>query len=177
VLEPKQQGARPVIAAVAALALVSLISLAFVAEALIGSDEPSQPAARAGAARASSFPSGPDAAQRRAQRRARTQLATAVAGWPATQAGWTVVLLGTADRASANDLARSLEDAGVNAGVISPDERPDLGTLWLVYSGVHPDEAGALADANALRPRFPGAYTRFIPRAPSGGAPARPPPG
>ena len=86
------------------------------------------------------------------------------------------VLLGAGDQDSAERYAQSLEDSGVDAGVISPTERPDLGTLWLVFSGVHPDQAGALTDAANLRTRYPGAYTRYIPTAPSGGAPSQPPP-
>jgi hypothetical protein len=178
-LEQKQQAGRPVIAAAAALALVSLVSFVFIAQALIGGGgEPRQPpaaAARAPAA-APTPPSGPDAIQRTAQRRARDQLAAAASAWPAAKAGWTVVLLGTGDRGSAQNYAQSLEEAGVDAGVISPTERPDLGTLWLVFSGVHPDQAGALTDAANLRTRYPGAYTRYIPTAPSGGAPSQPPP-
>jgi SPOR domain len=176
-LEPKARGGRPALAAAAALAAVSLISLAFVAEALIGSGDGSQPAAKAGAAAAPSFQSGPDAAQRKAQRRARTQLATAIPGWPATQAGWTVVLLGTSDPRSADDLARQLGDSGVDAGVISPAERPDLGTLWLVYAGVRKDQQSAIADVTRLRANFSGAYVRFVPTAPNAGAPAPTPPG
>jgi hypothetical protein len=179
-LEQKQQAGRPVIAAAAALALVSLVSFVFIAQALIGggdgeSRQPAAAAARTPAA-APSPPSGPDAVQRTAQRRARDQLAAAASAWPAAKTGWTVVLLGTGDRDSAENYAQSLEDAGVDAGVISPTERPDLGTLWLVFSGAHPDQAGALTDAAKLRAHYPGAYTRYIPTAPSGGAPAQPPP-
>ncbi len=168
------------IAAIAALALVSLISIVFIAQALIGGGGDSREAAPAAAARtpaaAPTPPSGPDAIQRTAQRRARDQLAAAASAWPAAKAGWTVVLLGSADRTIAENYARSLQDAGVDAGVISPTERPDLGTLWLVFSGVRPDQAGALTDAANLRGRYPGAYARYIPTAPSGGAPAQPPP-
>lgn len=180
-LEQKQPPGRPVLAAAAALALVSLISLAFIAQALTGGGSESRRPAAAAAVRAPGAaptpPSGPDAVQRTAQRRARDQLAAAASAWPAAKAGWTVVLLGAGDRDSAENYARTLQDAGVDAGVISPTERPDLGTLWLVFSGVHPDQAGALLDAANLRARYPGAYTRYIPTAPSGGAPALPPPG
>jgi hypothetical protein len=179
-LEQKQQAGRPVIAAAAALALVSLISIVFIAQALIGGGggESRRPAAAASLspAAAPSKPSGPDAVQRTAQRRARDQLAAAASAWPAAKAGWTVVLLGTSDRASAESYAQTLKDTGVDAGVISPTERPDLGTLWLVFSGVHPDQAGALTDAANLRAHGRNGYARFIPTAPSGGVPAQPPP-
>jgi hypothetical protein len=176
-LEQKQGGGRPVLIAVAALAAVALIALALVAEALIGGgDDPPAPVASR-AAQAPALPSGPDAVQRAAQRRASRQVASALPGWPAAQAGWTVVLLGAADRASAETFAHGVADEGVEAGVISPEERPDLGTLWLVFSGVHPDQAGAAAAAAQLRLRYPGGYLRYVPTAPSGGAPAQTPPG
>jgi hypothetical protein len=178
-LEQKQPAGRPVIAAAAALALVGLISIIFIAQALIGGSGESRQQAAAAArapAAAPSTPSGPDAVQRTAQRRARDQLAAAASAWPAAKAGWTVVLLGTGDRDSAENYAQSLKDAGVDAGVISPTERPDLGTLWLVFSGVHPDQAGAVTDAANLSAGGHSGYTRYIPTAPSGGAPAQPPP-
>jgi hypothetical protein len=115
--------------------------------------------------------------QRAVQGSARRQIAAAAGGWPATQAGWTVVLLGAGDRGSAERFAASLKDSGVEAGVISPERRPDLGSLWIVFSGVQPDQARALAHATELRARYPGAFTRFIPAATTSGAPAQPPPG
>jgi sporulation related protein len=163
------------VAAAAALVIVSLISLVFIAEALIGRGDKAAPAGRAAAAPA--LPSGPDAAQRAAQRQARDQLAAARSGWPAAQAGWTTILLGAADRGVAENYAQQLSDEGVDSGVISPQKRPDLGTLWLVFTGVRPDQQTALADATRLRAHIAGAYVRFIPRAPSTGAPAQPPPG
>jgi hypothetical protein len=104
-------------------------------------------------------------------------VASVLPGWPAAQAGWTVVLLAAADRASAETFAHDATGAGVESGLISPEERPDLGTLWLVFSGVHPDQAGAAAAATQLRLRYPGGYVRYVPRAPSSGAPAQTPPG
>jgi hypothetical protein len=179
-LEPKRP-ARPVIAAAGALVAVGAISLLFVAQALIGGgSSPSrhEPVARHAAAAAPGGPSGPDAAQRAMQRRAREQLAAAASGWPATQAGWTVVLLASADRDSAKRFAAALGERGEDAGLISPEERPDLGSLWIVFSGVHPDQASALAATTRLRALgYPNAFTRLIPKAPSNGAPARPPPG
>jgi hypothetical protein len=115
--------------------------------------------------------------QRAVQDSARRQIAAAAGGWPATQAGWTVVLLGAGDRDSAARFAASLKDSGVEAGVISPEQRPDLGSLWLVFSGVQADQAGAQTHVAELRARYPGAFSRFIPAAPTSGAPAQPPPG
>jgi cell division septation protein DedD len=176
-LEQKEAGGRPVLFAVSALAAVALICLVLVAQALIGGGGESrrEPVARRTATPA--VPSGPDAAQRAAQRKARRQVVTALPGWPADQAGWTVVLLGASDKASAENLARGLKGAGVDAGLISPEERPDTGTLWLVYSGVYPDQATASAQATKLRLRYPGVYARYVPTAPSSGAPAQTPPG
>jgi hypothetical protein len=128
------------------------------------------------------------------QESARRQIAAASGGWPAAQAGWTVVLLGAGDRDSAERFAASLKDSGVEGGVISPEQRPDLGSLWLVFSGVQSTQADALAHATELRPRYPGAFTRFVPqgptasartrpsrslaaKAPTSAAPAQPPPG
>jgi hypothetical protein len=177
-LEPKPQTGGAVVAAAAALVIVSLISLVLIAEALIGRGDTATVATTASrAAAAPAIPSGPDAAQRAAQRQARDQLAAARSGWPAGQSGWTTVLLGAADRGVAESYAQQLGDEGVDAGVISPQERPDLGTLWLVFYGVRGDQQSALADATRLRAHIPGAYVRFVPRAPSTAAPAQPPPG
>jgi SPOR domain len=177
-LEPKKQAGGSVVAAAAALVIVSLISLVFIAGALVGGgDKATVTAGASRAAAAPALPSGPDAAQRAAQRQARDQLAAARSGWPARQAGWTTILLGAADRGVADAYAQQLSDEGVDAGVISPQERPDLGTLWLVFYGVRQDQQTALADATRLRAHITGAYVRFIPRAPSTAAPAQPPPG
>src|SRR4051794_40630249 len=192
-LEQKQTGGRPVILAVGALGAVALICVALVAGALIGGGDSGSPAPSSAprGAQAPALPAGPDAAQRAAPPRAGEHVAAAIPGWPAGQAGWTVVVLGAGDRASAESFAHGLKDAGVDAGLISPEERPDTGTLWLVFSGVHPDQAAAAAEATDLRLRYPGAYARYVgkavgthsaepsasARAPSGGAPAQTPPG
>jgi hypothetical protein len=176
-LEQKQTGGRPVLIAVSALAAVALICLVLVAQALIGGGDENQGERAAHRAAAPALPSGPDAAQRAAQRKARQQLARALPGWPDTQAGWTVVLLGASDKASAESFAHEQKAAGVDVGLLSPQERPDTGTLWLVYSGVYPDQVTASAQATKLRLRYSGSYARYVPTAPSSAAPAQTPPG
>jgi septal ring-binding cell division protein DamX len=182
-LESKRAAGKPVIAAVAALATVGVISLALIADALIGSESEPQPAQRAAAAPARPDPAPAlararaDAGRRATQERARRQIAAGAGGWPASQAGWTVVLLASSDRSTAEGFAAQARSAGIEAGVISPLERPELGTLWTVFSGVHPDQAGAAQAVSELRTRYPNAFTRFVPAAPTSAAPAQPQPG
>jgi hypothetical protein len=180
-LEPKRpQAARPGVIAAALLVLVGGISTVFVADALLGDRSgPERVAAQVPAE-----PPGPALARARADttrralnERARRQIAQAAPRWPATQAGWTVVLLGSADRVSAERFAASLKSSGVEAGILSPEQRPDLGTLWTVFSGVYGDQAAAVAATAELRLRYPGAFTRYVPTAPTSAAAAPPPPG
>ena len=172
--------------AAALLVLVGGISTVFVADALLGDrSAPERVAAPERAAAAiPARPPGPalararaDTARRALNERARRQIAQAAAGWPAAQAGWTVVLLGSADRASAERFAAEVKGSGVEAGILSPEQRPDLGSLWTVFAGVYGDQAAAVAAAAELRLRYPAAFTRYVPTAPTSAAAAPPPPG
>jgi hypothetical protein len=116
-------------------------------------------------------------AERRVKReRARRARAQAVGDWPAGRSGYTVVLLNTGDRASAERFARGLTEAGEDAGVLSAEDHPNLGgALFLAFAGVYSDEAEAAAAATRLRESYPGAYPQFV-EAATGSSSGRPAP-
>jgi len=178
-LRHRSPSRRPFIVAAAVIAVTGAAALAMVIEG-IGRDE-----APAGSAAQPAVTPDPQVTEREAaeagRRRsaARARRATlAAGGWPATQSAFTVVLLNTGDRASAERFARTVSAAGDDAGVIKSDDHPGLGTgLFIVFAGTYDDEAEAGAAAARLGESYSGAYTQFVeaPKAASSGEPARPP--
>jgi hypothetical protein len=83
--------------------------------------------------------------------------------WPAGREGWTVVLVNTDTEASARSYAQSVEESGVEAGVLSAAEHPNLGgDLWLVFSGVYDDQLEAGNAAAELQAQFGAAYPQLV---------------
>jgi SPOR domain len=173
-LVPKQaQGLRPGVAAAAILMLVGGLAGVFVGQALLlGDSNEAEPTLATATAPTRARADTP----RRATGKPAVERSPTAAEWPASRAAWTVQLFG-GDRDGARRFAAELERSGVEAAAISPEQRPDLGSLWTVVSGVHGDEAAAVAAANELRQRYPGAFSRYVPQAPTTGAAAQPPPG
>jgi hypothetical protein len=160
---------RAVAMAAGAMALVAGISLLLVVATLTGDDDPRQATASA--------PERSRPAARAAQRetvsaqralwtykaKARTQLAASAGTWPAGQEGWTVILSTMYDEEGAENFARDVEDVGVDAGVLSTEDFPALGTgVWYVFSGVYADELEAGEAAAELAAGYPGAYTQYV---------------
>jgi hypothetical protein len=158
---------RAVAAAVGALALATLVSLGLILDALSGGEDRPQAAERP-AERAAAREQAPQrtSAQRalwQYKAKARRQLATSAGTWPAGQIGWTVVLSTMSDEQVAEDFAADVEDAGVDAGVLSADDHPALGTsVYYVFSGVYDDELEAGEAATELSASYPGAFTQYV---------------
>jgi hypothetical protein len=160
---------RAVAVAGGAMALVALVSVALVIDGLSGGDD-ERAATAAGPKRAKPAkrerPGGFFAAEnlrRQSAAKARRQLAASAGAWPAGQDGWTVVLANTTDEASAESLAQNVEQAGIDAGVLSAEEHPGLGSgLWLVFSGVYADQLEASEAAAELQATYPGAYPQLV---------------
>jgi hypothetical protein len=160
---------RAVAIAGGAIALVALLSLALVIDGLSGGDD--RPAATAAAPERAKpaqreRPGGFVATQnlrRKSAAKARLQLAASAGTWPAGQDGWTVVLANATDEASAQSLAQNVEQAGIDAGVLSAEEHPSLGSdLWIVFSGVYADQLEASEAAAEIQATYPGAYQQFV---------------
>jgi pyruvate/2-oxoglutarate dehydrogenase complex dihydrolipoamide acyltransferase (E2) component len=168
-LDRSSSDRRAVAVAGGAMVLVAAISLLLVVTSLTGDDESPQatapqperarPAAKAAARERVSA----EQALWRYKAKARTQLAASAGTWPAGQVGWTVVLSSMSDEASAEDFARDVEDSGVNAGVLSPEDHPALGTgVWYVFSGQYADQLEAGEAGAELALSYPGAYTQYV---------------
>jgi hypothetical protein len=168
-LDRSETDKRAVAAAVAAIALVGGISLLLVVNGLSGDEESPQanaspserarPAARAAQREQVSART----ALWQYKAKANRQLASSAGTWPAGQVGWTVVLSTMSDEPSAEDFAKDVEDSGVDAGVLSTDDFPALGTgVWYVYAGVYPDEIEAGEAAAELAASYPGAFTQYV---------------
>jgi hypothetical protein len=158
---------RAVAAAVGALALVALVSLGLILDALSGGEDRPQAAAepsdRAAARAAERQPPSAQRALWKYKAKARRQLASSAGTWPAGQVGWTVVLSSMSDEQLAQDFAKDVEDAGVDAGVLSTDDHPTLGTgVYYVFAGVYDDELEAGEAAAELAASYPGAYTQYV---------------
>jgi hypothetical protein len=160
---------RAVAIAGGAMALVATISLLLVVTSLTGDDDPGQatasapdrerPAARARQPERVSA----DRALWQYKAKANRQLASSAGTWPTEQVGWTVVLSTMYDEEGAESFARDVEDSGVDAGVISTEEHPTLGTgVWYVFSGVYDDEIEAGEAAAELALAYPGAFTQYV---------------
>jgi hypothetical protein len=151
------------------MALVAVIALVLVLDGLRGGDE--RPAASTAAPERTgpaepTRPEGPISSEdlrRQSAAAARRQLARSAGTWPAGREGWTVVLVNTGDEASARSFAQSVEESGVEAGVLSTAEHPNIGgDLWLVFSGVYDDQAEAGEAAVELEAQFGAAYPQFV---------------
>jgi SPOR domain len=160
---------RAVAAAAGALALTALVSLGLILDALSGGEERPQAAerpserSRAAARAAERQPPSAQRALWQYKARARRQLAASAGTWPAGRVGWTVILSSMSDEQLAQDFAKDVEDAGVDAGVLSTDEHPALGTgIYYVFAGVYDDELEAGEAAAELAASYPGAYTRYV---------------
>lgn len=160
---------RAVAIAGGAMVLVATISLLLVVTSLTGDDDPGQATASApdrdrSAARARQPQRvSADQALWRYKAKANRQLASSAGTWPAGQVGWTVVLSTMYDEEGAESFARDVEDSGVDAGVLSTEEHPALGTgVWYVFSGVYDDEIEAGGAAAELAAAYPGAFTQYV---------------
>jgi sporulation related protein len=160
---------RAVVVASAVMALVAVVSLALVVDGLSGGEErrvaSASPAERTEPARRAkaSAPISDEALVREHAARARRQLAMSAGDWPAGREGWTVVLVNTGDEESARSYAQSVEESGVEAGVLSAAEHPNLGSdLWIVFSGVYDDQLEAGNAAAELQTKFGAAYPQFV---------------
>jgi SPOR domain len=153
---------------IAAMAIVALATTVLVIEGLGGEEAGTRDAPEHAAPRPDPAPvlarRRAEAAERASREKARRALAGRRAVWPAGRSGYTVVLVNAGDRQSAARTAADLRAQGVDAGVLSSDEHPILGTnMQLVYSGVYETQAEASAALAELSARFPGAFVRFVP--------------
>jgi sporulation related protein len=83
--------------------------------------------------------------------------------WPRGTSAWTAVLSSVRSESDARAAKARLRAAGEPAGVLDSSDFPDLRPgYWVVFSGRYQDRARAIAQATALRDRFPGAYARRI---------------
>jgi hypothetical protein len=83
--------------------------------------------------------------------------------WPAGTSAWTAVLSSVRSESDARAAKARLRAAGEPAGVLFSSDFPDLRPgYWVVFSGRYQDRSSAIAQATALRGRFPGAYARRI---------------
>jgi hypothetical protein len=159
---------RAVAAAAGALLLVAAVSLALVVTTLGGDEERkaarAAPAERAEPARNARVAAPVSAERALLKLKAKSNRQLAGAGvWPAGRDGWTVVLTSTADEAGAESYAQSVEKAGVDAGVLSTDDHPSLGSgLWFVFAGIYEDQLEAGEAAAELQASFPGAYVQLV---------------
>ena len=86
--------------------------------------------------------------------------------WPRDLEGFTVVLLSTEDRESADDFAASAAESGSEKiGVIRSNDFETLPQgFFIVFAGQYPDREKADAAAARLDRRFPGAFTQTVRR-------------
>ena len=83
--------------------------------------------------------------------------------WPEGKKAYTVVLLTTKDKGTAEDTAKKATAAGHPAGVLKSDgfKRFEPG-LYVVFSGQFGDVDTASSQAQQLGAQNPGAYARFV---------------
>ena len=87
----------------------------------------------------------------------------ALAAWPATASGYTVVLVTSSDEPGARRVAWDAARSGLEAGLLRSDDFRDLGEgLWLVVAGRYPQSAGAEREAARLGGRYKGAYVQRV---------------
>jgi len=83
--------------------------------------------------------------------------------WPAGEEAYTVVLLTTKDRGTADQTAARAAKSGQRAGVLASDDykRFEPG-LFVVFAGQYGTVEAASQKAGEVGGDFPGAYARFI---------------
>jgi predicted nucleic acid-binding Zn ribbon protein len=92
-----------------------------------------------------------------------TQPSGKPAAWPAGEEAYTVVLLSTKDRGTADQTADRAAKAGQPAGVLPSDDykRFEPG-VFVVFAGQFDTVEAASEEARQLTGDYPGAYARFI---------------
>jgi hypothetical protein len=166
-LERRASDKRAVAMAAGAMGLVAVVSLALVLDAVRGGGERSvaSPAAERERTEARA-PANPPIRSETALWKLKadgSRRAVTSGRWPAGQEGWTVVLSTMYDEEGALRFAHDVEAAGVDAGVLSTEDFPALGTgVWYVYSGVYADEIEAGEAAAELAAAYPGASTQYV---------------
>jgi predicted nucleic acid-binding Zn ribbon protein len=85
------------------------------------------------------------------------------AAWPKDQEAYTVVLLTTKSRQTADETAQKAAAGGLEAGVLKSDDfaRFEPG-LYVVFAGQYDNVDAASGKAQELSDDNPGAYARFI---------------
>ncbi len=87
----------------------------------------------------------------------------ALAAWPETASGYTVILVTSSDEAGARRVAWDAARSGLEAGLLRSDDYRDLGEgLWLVVAGRYPKAGGAEREAARLGGRYKGAYVQQV---------------
>ncbi|MBM3697997.1 MAG: hypothetical protein FJW78_05905 [Actinobacteria bacterium] len=83
--------------------------------------------------------------------------------WPAGTTGWTAIVSSVRNESDARAAASRLQSQGQPGGVLFSTDHPPLRPgYWVVFSGTYDTRSGALAQARALLPRWPGAYPRQV---------------
>ncbi len=87
----------------------------------------------------------------------------ALAAWPETASGYTVILVTSSDEAGARRVAWDAARSGLEAGLLRSDDYRDLGEgLWLVVAGRYSKAGGAEREAARLGGRYKGAYVQQV---------------
>jgi hypothetical protein len=87
----------------------------------------------------------------------------ALAAWPETAAGYTVILVTSSDETGARKVAWDAARSGLEAGLLRSDDYRDLGEgLWLVVAGRYSKPGGAERAAARLGGRYKGAYVQQV---------------
>jgi hypothetical protein len=101
--------------------------------------------------------------QQQAQGKAPSESTSKAPAWPAGKTAYTIVLLTTKDKATANATAQKAIADGIDAGVLKGDDFQALPAgSYFVFSGQYPSSAKAKAAIASLTDAHPGAYARQI---------------
>jgi predicted nucleic acid-binding Zn ribbon protein len=88
---------------------------------------------------------------------------TGPATWPKDQKAYTVVLLTTKSKQTADDTAQKAIDGGVPAGVLKSDDFKRFPPgLFVVFAGQYDNVDAASNQATQLSDKNPGAYARYV---------------
>ncbi len=83
--------------------------------------------------------------------------------WPVGETAWTAILSSVRSEVDARAAKDRVAATGEPAGVLFSTDFPDLRPgYWVVFSGTYDDRGEAIAQAERLRPDFPGAYARRL---------------
>jgi hypothetical protein len=101
--------------------------------------------------------------QQQAQGKAPSESTSKAPAWPSGTSAYTIVLLTTKDKATANATAQKAIADGIDAGVLKGDKFQGLpaGT-YFVFSGQYDTAAKAKSKVGTLTDAHPGAYARQI---------------